>query len=171
MTDYRNYDEWSAEADGEPGPQVVVAGQKWQLPARHEVSAKAVADFQRLRAVMARAIKDSDLDDEDDVPDEMVDGIIEGMERLTPASLLHTLIGEQADGMLEAGASHEAIERLARDYSTYVEKGTGPLAPEPEPANRAERRAKAKGRGSGSTTSPKGGSSSKPTSPESTDST
>ena len=162
-----DYDEFSAEADETSGPQVRVAGQDWTLPGRHQVSAKAVADFQRLRAVMASAMRDGALSDDDEVPDDLV----EGMGKLTPAALLRLLIGEQADEMLDAGASHEAIERLSRDYSQYVEQGSGPLAPDLPPVNRKERRAKGKGQGSNGATSKSDGSSSKQTSAESTDST
>lgn len=176
MVDYTDYDAWSAEADEDEGPQARVAGQVWTLPHRGQVPAKAVADFQRLRAAMTRAMADGsfdDLDDDDEVPEAVTSDVLDGMEKLTPAALLRTLTGGMADEMLEAGASHAAIEGLARDYSQYVEQGEGPLAPEPPPANRAERRQKAKGngaRGSGSKTSPNGGGSSKPTSSANTDS-
>lgn len=173
MADWVDYDEWSAEADDAAGPQVRLAGREWTLPARHQVSAKAVADFQRLRARMAQVMRDADLDDADDVPPEVESELVDGMDSLTPAGLLRMLIGDTADEMLDAGASHGALERLARDYSVYVEQGRGPLANGQAPANRQERRSKskAKGGGSASTTSQSTGSSSKPTSSASTDST
>lgn len=176
MVDYQDYDAWAEEAGGEDGPKVRLAGQRWTLPHRGQVPAKAVADFQRLRAAMTRAMADGNLEDDDEVPDEVAGELAEGMEKLTPAALLRTLIGETADEMLEAGASHAAIEGLARDYSQYVEQGSGPLSNGQPPANREERRAQAKkqasskgkAQGSGSKTSPKGGGSSKPTSPANT---
>lgn len=160
-----DYDAWAAEADDADGPTVVVAGQRWTLPGRHRVPAKAVADFQRIRGRLSQM---RHLSDDDPVPDDLVEAVADGLQRLTPAALLRALIGEQADEMLAAGASQVALERLARDYCDYAERGGGPLARQ---ATTTESPDQGEGEGSDSATSPSTGSSSKPTSSESTDST
>lgn len=165
MVDWVDYDAWAAEVDDAAGPTVVVAGQRWTLPGRHQVPAKAVADFQRIRGRLSQM---RHLNDDDPVPDDLAEALSDGLQKLTPAELLRALIGEQADEMLAAGASHRVIERLARDYSDYVERGAGPLAGQmPEESQDPE----VEGEGSGSATSSTTGRSSKRTSKGNTEST
>lgn len=165
MVDTRDYDQFAGEADELDGPQVRIAGHTWTLPGRHQVSAKAVFDFQRLRAALARGVAAGELDDDDQVPDELLDGL----EQANAVGMLRILVGRLADEMVAAGASHTSIERLARDAVEFYEQGSGPLSDALPPVNRAERRQA--GKGSGGRTSQSAGSSSKPTSSGSTAST
>lgn len=172
--DVADFDAFVAEAE-QAGPVVRVAGQEWTLPA--DVPASTIARIQRLRVELGRLLESGGVDDDDDVPEHLMEGVAE-LE--SPVAILRSLIGDElVDGMLDAGMGSAASRMLAATALQFYETGVwdpsvgNGQAPKGAPKQPQDHKpkAKAKAKGSGGKTSSRTGARSKPTSNANTAST
>lgn len=168
--DVTDFDAFVAEAEGDGGRVVRVAGQEWTLPG--DVPAATIARLQRLRVDVGRLLADGGLSDDDDVPASLMEGL---SELESPVAILRSLIGDDlVDGMLDAGMGSATSRMLAATALHFYETGEwdptvgNPQAPKGAPRQPQDRKPKGKAKGSGGKTSSSTGQRSKRTSSAST---